>query len=249
MTLRSRQKFPRLWRRIIVINFYDFFRLSSEENFRFQVRSNDSHNAYEIDIIRRQSTEDERTLPFIGNLSAAGRYEFFISIRDWNFLVSCVIFPEKRRNGESKQPKNEIDDRNLIKMDKKRKTFSSSVTCFPQCRIIVKEEKDFLFLPPLPNRIINEDAEGWSWAHREPFFLSSSTQRRSWLRWKSINGTGNASSLVSFFLGERSCGLLMAGHSVRKVLSQPFNTIIKTPSIYGSTRWRLSICQAQVKGL
>jgi hypothetical protein len=67
-------------------------------------------------------------------VSAAGRYEFFISIRDWNFVSFEV---------KSMTEKQEIQS----KWIKRRKKFSF-LSHFPQCRIIVKRSE---VLPPEKN--------------------------------------------------------------------------------------------------
>lgn len=68
------------------------------------------------------------------SVSTAGRYEFFISIRDWNFVSFEV---------KSMTEKQEIQS----KWIKRRKTFSLSH--FPQCRIIVKRKpRKSEVLPP-----------------------------------------------------------------------------------------------------
>lgn len=70
------------------------------------VMSNDSHKTIimrtKLIFSWRKRVVRKKTLPFIANLSTAGRYEFFISIRDWNF----GLIEERRRKSSKSMTKN-----------------------------------------------------------------------------------------------------------------------------------------------
>lgn len=74
-----------------------------------------------------------KTFPFIANLSTAGRYEFFIPIRDWNFLLKISLVPK-------------IDDRKIRNLIRGKLCFILSSCVLSQAR----KEMEFA-----ANRIIN----------------------------------------------------------------------------------------------
>lgn len=111
---------------------------------------------------------------------------------DMNFLFQFVIgiSTEKKRkrnfvfpNSMTKK-KRERERRNLIRMDKKKTNFSLS--CFPQCRIIVKrvERVEWSFLFSL-NRIINEEG---SWKLVSLIRVTRCFQWKSIKEWNDFRG-------------------------------------------------------------
>lgn len=67
------------------------------------------------------------TLPFIVNLPAAGRYEFFIPIRDWNFVLKQTEEPREEKI-EFNQTKEEKFFLFLVAIITKRTTRASRVS-------------------------------------------------------------------------------------------------------------------------
>lgn len=104
------------------------------------------------------------TLPFIANLSAAGRYEFFI-LSVIGILSFCFFLYFVRKSPETDDEKKEFNQDGKLYF----------ISRFPKCRIIVrrKENLDLLAWFFRPNRRINEEV-GWR------------SKWRCWWRWVQI---------------------------------------------------------------